>query len=210
MAIYFLSSIVILLAALSIWSDHRGRWTLAYVFRPLTMLVLIFLVGVSTIPETAFYKYGIMAGLILSLLGDIFMMLRQKKFTAGLASFLAAQLIYIAAFWSGIHRPLLFWPLLPFILYALLIGFKIIPRTGGMKIPVLIYLSAIITMAWLAWERYLQLQEVKAFFALAGAVLFVVSDSVLACNRFVRPLRWAQVLILGTYFPAQLLIALSV
>jgi uncharacterized membrane protein YhhN len=210
MAACLLSSVVVLLAALSIWSDRRGRWTLVYVFRPLSLLVLIFLAGVAATPETAFYKYEIVAGLAFSLLGDIFMMLRQKKFTAGLASFLAAQLFYVAAFWSGIHRPLLFWPLLPLIFYALLIGFKLIPRSGRMKIPVLIYVSAIIAMAWLAGERYLQLQGGKAFFALAGAILFVVSDSVLAYNRFVRPLRWAQVLILGTYFPAQLLIALSV
>ncbi len=207
---YLLASAAILLAAISIWSDRRKRWILVYVFRPLTMLVLIYLACAATTPQTAFYKYLVVAGLVFSLLGDIFMMLRRKKFTAGLASFLAAQLIYAAAFWSGIHRPLLFWPLLPLAFYALPVGFKIIPRTGRMKIPVLVYISAIIAMAWLAWERSLQLQEVKAFFALAGAVLFVVSDSVLATNRFVRPLRWAQVLILGTYFPAQLLIALSV
>lgn len=210
MLAYQFSFVVILLATLSIWSDLRGRWTLIYVFRPLTMLLLIVFAATAARPETAFYRYGISAGLAFSLLGDIFMMLRQKRFNAGLAGFLAAQLCYLAAFWSGVKSPLSFWPLLPLLFYAVLIGTRLFPHTGRMKIPVLIYVSALIAASWMAWERYLQLQGGKAFFALAGALLFLLSDSVLAVNRFIRPLRWAQVLILGTYFPAQLLIALSV
>ena len=44
----------------------------------------------------------------------------------------------------------------------------------------------------------------------AGAGLFVVSDSVLAFRRFCHPLEWGRILVLGTYFTAQGGIALSV
>ena len=43
-----------------------------------------------------------------------------------------------------------------------------------------------------------------------GATAFVVSDAALAFDRFRGPLRAAPLAILGSYFPAQWLIALSV
>jgi uncharacterized membrane protein YhhN len=65
-------------------------------------------------------------------------------------------------------------------------------------------------MAWLAAERFVYFGGAGTLMACAGAVLFLVSDSVLAYDRFAGRIGGAQLLILGTYFPAQALIALSV
>jgi uncharacterized membrane protein YhhN len=75
---------------------------------------------------------------------------------------------------------------------------------------VLVYIGAITTMAVFAAGRYIALGGTKPLLAFLGAVLFLVSDSVLAYDRFGRKIGPARILVLGTYFPAQLLIALSV
>jgi uncharacterized membrane protein YhhN len=65
-------------------------------------------------------------------------------------------------------------------------------------------------MGWQAAGQWLAVRESWAAAALAGAILFTVSDGVLAWNRFRSPLPGAQALVLGTYWPAQWLIAWSV
>ncbi len=60
------------------------------------------------------------------------------------------------------------------------------------------------------WLGVVDPEASGALLACAGAVLFVVSDSVLAVNRFRRPFAAAQAVVLGTHFSAQYLIALSV
>jgi len=65
-------------------------------------------------------------------------------------------------------------------------------------------------MVWVAAERYIQVGSPSSLFGLCGPVLFLISDGLLAINRFMRPFRVAQAVILTTYFTAQWLIALSV
>lgn len=197
-------------AAITIWADDKQLWTLVYICRPLAMIAIILLAAGAAPPAVPFYKYGIMAGLVCSLAGDIFMMLRPKRFREGLASFLVAQLIYIAAFLSGLRLQFALWPLFPLILYAFIMLRILYPRLGKMKIPVIIYVLVIMTMARLALERYIQAGDAKSLLVLIGALLFVISDSLLAYNRFARPIRHAQFFILSTYFAAQWLIAMSI
>ncbi len=156
------------------------------------------------------YKTMILAGLGCSLLGDIFMMLRKKRFIEGLASFLVAQLFYIAAFRSGIVFSLSSVTFISFIIFAMLVSRLFFPYLGSLKFPVVVYIFVIVTMAGLAAERFIQIGGTKTLFSFVGAMLFVVSDLVLAVNRFVKPFKLAQLRILSTYFLAQWLIAMSV
>jgi uncharacterized membrane protein YhhN len=88
--------------------------------------------------------------------------------------------------------------------------FILAPKLGPMKVPVFVYIAAITTMAGFAATRYVDRGGARPLLAFIGAVLFLVSDSVLAYDRFARKVPAARIIILGTYFPAQLLIALSV
>lgn len=81
---------------------------------------------------------------------------------------------------------------------------------GAMRVPVVGYVVVIVVMAWQAAARAAGLGSVGALLAAAGAALFVLSDAALAVNRFRRPFRAAQAVILPTYYAAQLLIAWSV
>jgi uncharacterized membrane protein YhhN len=206
-----LSACAVLSAGLTIWADRKGRRGLFQRIKPLTTSLIIAVAAVAPVPEPAAYKIFILAGLVASLAGDIALALPEKWFATGLAAFLVAQVLYIMAFRPGPTRPVSVGIFLPFILYGLLIYFILRPGLGPLKLPVFAYVGAIIIMAGFAASRYVALGGLKPLFAFVGAVLFLISDSVLAYDRFGRKLGPAvQIVILGTYFPAQLLIALSV
>jgi len=88
--------------------------------------------------------------------------------------------------------------------------FLLAPKLGPMKVPVFVYIAAITTMAGFAAARYVDVGGTKTLLAFAGGILFLISDSVLAYDRFAKKVPLARLFVLGTYFPAQLLIALSI
>jgi uncharacterized membrane protein YhhN len=196
----------ILLSGVATIVCEEGGWRRGvYLFKPLTtILILVLALG----GEPGTYRALVCAGLAFSLAGDVFLMLPTDRFVAGLVSFLIAHLLYIAAFVTeGVGFT--WWAALPFALYAAVLLRVLLPRVGdGLRAPVLVYAVTLAAMAWLAAEvaiRGVPGAEVAA----VGAALFVVSDSALAVNRFVRPFRLAQTVVLLTYFAAQTLIAWS-
>ncbi|HEX8693316.1 MAG TPA: lysoplasmalogenase [Longimicrobium sp.] len=200
-------------ALLTITAEARGWRTGVYVFKPLTTLLVLGLAlfeGNSVYP---WYQFFVVAGLLFSLAGDVFLMLPRDRFVAGLASFLLAHLCYIGAFGIAVSRRT------PLIVGALLLwGFVLLrvlwPGLGRLRVPVIVYAAVLLTMAWQAWEYGApdfvgELLRGYGWAAPAGATLFVVSDSALAVDRFARPFRHAPALVLATYYAAQTLIALS-
>ena len=185
---------------------EEGGWRRGvYLFKPLTTGLILALASMSGEPA---YRWLVCAGLVFSLAGDVFLMLPKDRFVAGLVSFLAAHLLYIAAFSLG--GVTFTWTVaLPYALYAAVLLRVLLPRVGALGVPVLVYALALTVMAWIAAERAAAGLP-GGWLAAVGAALFVVSDSALAVNRFVRPFRGAQALVLSTYFLAQTLIALSV
>jgi uncharacterized membrane protein YhhN len=204
-----LTILAIISALIHIWGEYFGPPVLIYIFKPLTMILIIIIALLAKEPSSRKYKYAIIAGLLFSLGGDIFLMLPVDLFIAGLISFLIAQLIYTYAFHSG--RPLRskFLAMLLFALYGVLIYVVLLPGLNGMAIPVAFYVLAILTMAWQAWDQWDQVRARWALLALIGALLFVISDSILALNRFGEPFAAARALTLSTYYAAQWLIANS-
>jgi len=197
-------------AVMATWSQAASRRRLHLVTKPLTTGLIIAVAAVAAAPVPAAYKTLVLAGLALSLLGDIALMFPEKWFTAGLVAFLAAQVFYILAFKPRPGHPVSPATFLPFVLFGLLMFFLLAPKLGPMKIPVFVYIAAITTMAGFAAARFVDRGGTKPLLAFIGAVLFLISDSVLAYDRFARKVPGARIIILGTYFPAQLLIALSV
>ena len=205
----FLTGLIFLTAALTIWGEESGRRKLVYLFKPLTTGLIFLLAMILTRGHFSLYTTAILLGLLFSLAGDVFLMLPGDKFLQGLLSFLLAHLFYIFAFSRG-HAFGANWALLIFLAYGILIFAFLYPGLGKMKIPVAVYVLVILTMVWQAWVRFDGLQTAQAANALAGALLFVASDSLLAIDRFRKKLPLARLWILGTYFLAQWLIAISV
>lgn len=204
-----LISLIAVSTALTIVGKYRSR-NLLYIFKPTTIGLIILLAWLTGGEQPDRYFWLIFAGLLFSAAGDVFLMLPKDRFVPGLLSFLIAHLLYIVAF--SAHAGFFAAPLLalPFLLGAGVLLAILLPKTGTLALPVIVYSTALATMGWQAASRWQVLQDDASFYAMIGAILFMVSDSVLAINRFARPFRAAEVVLLTTYFAAQTLIALSV
>lgn len=201
-----LSALAMLSAALCIRAHAAGpdARPQIYLFKPLATTAILLIAALTPESVGPFYQMAIVAGLGLSLLGDICLMFPGERwFVAGLVSFLLAHLAYIAGFvtrWQAGWMAIL-W-LIGYVVAGVVMSRLILPHTGRLRGPVAVYVLTILTMAWLG-------AGVSAM-AGVGAALFVVSDGLLAYDRFVRPLPHARLFVLTTYWLAQWLIALSV
>lgn len=197
-------------AALNIVGEFTGRRRMVYLFKPLTTILIILLALMLPATTPAPYKLLVLLGLLFSLAGDIFLMLPRDRFVPGLVSFLVAHLFYIVAFTRGVGFNFTWWTLVLYLLYGGVMLALLRPHLGDMRLPVLVYMAVILVMGWQAWERWLVLGTVAALAAAGGALLFVISDSALALDRFRGRFAAARLLVLSTYFAAQWLIAWSV
>lgn len=205
-----LSLLVLMSVVLLLRAEFANARSQIYIFKPLTTILIMLVALTAAEPRGAFYQYAIVVGLVFSLAGDILLVLPSDRFIPGLVSFLLAQIAYIVAFVPGTQWLSTFWSPLPFVVYAVVLLSVLLPHTGKMRAPVLMYGVVIVTMAWRAGERWLQLPGSSTLFAFVGAALFVLSDSSLAVNRFVTKYRGERLITLGLYYAAQWLIALSV
>jgi uncharacterized membrane protein YhhN len=191
-------------------ADGRGALRLTYVFKPLTTALILAIALIPDTPVSETYRGLVAAGLLFSLAGDVFLMLPANRFREGLASFLVAHLLYIGAFTSTAGFQLAPFALVPMLAAGALMFRALLPHLGELRLPVAVYVTAIGVMVWQAGGQWLEAGTTWAACALLGALLFAVSDSLLAWNRFRNAIPHSQVWVLGSYFPAQWLIALSV
>lgn len=197
-------------AVLAIQGEYKPTRTQVYIFKPLTTILIIFMALLGSGVTTPLYKGLIIAGLIFCLGGDVFLMLPARYFIAGLVSFLIGHVLYIVAFVSDAGFQFSSWWLLPLAAYGGVVYSLLHPHLGNMRLPVIVYMVTILTMAWQALARWSLSPTSSALLAAMGAVSFVLSDSALALDRFRSKFRSARVLVLSTYWLAQWLIALSV
>jgi uncharacterized membrane protein YhhN len=201
-----LSIITLTLAIATIYAKLQENETLQFIFKPLTMLAIV-LIAISNLSNPInFYQTAILAGLIFSTIGDVFLIKDKQFFVQGLVAFLIGHICYIAAFWTNPN-----WLSLIFYLLYVIFFLKILWKDlGKLKIPVGIYATAIALMSWMALSKTIEHHNHHTLHAFLGSLMFVISDSLLAYNKFKLPFRLAPLFVLGTYFLAQWLIATSV
>jgi uncharacterized membrane protein YhhN len=200
----WLAAAIVLSAVLAIaaapWALDQ-RW-LAFVFKPLaTVLIIVFALGRGH--DEPVVRRWVIAGLVLSLEGDVALLWPKEGFLPGLVSFLLAHLAYLVAF-TRVRR-FAATPL-PFVVYAVVAGAILALLWPGvpapLRLPVLLYVLALASMAAQAavlWRAGLPRGGVLAL----GGALFVLSDALLATNRFGTPLPMASLWILASYWAAQ-------
>ena len=210
LASWILTTTAVLSGAVYIWTTYAGTQAQRFLFKPLTTVLIL---GVAlTLPDAVspLYRTLIVAGIVFSLGGDIFLMLPQNLFVWGLVSFLIAHLFFVAAYVGRAGFQLHWWLLAPFAIYGAFLLYLLWPHVGDLRLPVVIYALVLLVMGWQAAELWWSLRDTAALLALLGAVLFVASDSILALNKFRAPIPHRDVLIMSTYYGALLLIAWSV
>ena len=187
-----------------------------YWTKPIPILLLI--AALLKVRRPKFSNWYLI-GLVGSLLGDISLLFQNETpilFIIGLLFFLSAHILYITSFQTILNDsilplfksiPTLFFSGM-FLLYAIVFYYTIYPTLGDMKIPVAIYIIVILSMLIRAYLLNVQLHKANLIFF--GAVFFVISDSILAFNKFFLPIPHASLLIMGTYYLAQILIFLGI
>ena len=199
------SIISLISGIITIYAKLRENDSLQFIFKPLTMVAIILLAFLNSSAPLTFYQKAILIGLIFSTIGDIFLIKQDRFFVQGLVSFLLGHICYIIAFWTSPNSISgLFYAV--YVVFFLSILWK---HLGKLQFPVVFYSLVLAVMSWMAVSLYLESQNNKTLFAFFGSIVFIVSDSLLAFNKFKTPFRLAHLWILATYFLAQWLIALS-
>ena len=172
-------------------------------------IALLLIVG---LPPHNTFGWLITAGIVFSLLGDIFLLGDgDREFMIAVALVLIAHVLYSAAF-LGVSGPSGVWSLPTAVVVCLtaMLVRLLWPGLGKMRIPVLVYATAITVMvASASGTMGGPLPPTAAVLAAAGAFVFYISDSTLAWNRFKRPYAHAGLITLSTYWVGQIGIALS-
>jgi uncharacterized membrane protein YhhN len=158
------------------------------------------------------YAKWILAALLFSLAGDILLMFQERNslfFLLGLSAFLLAHIFYILFFHqvrtAEQIKINIYLPGIVAAYYAILI-YILLPHLQEMKVPVLVYGIVISIMFLLAMHMLFIKNTGAGKWMMAGALLFVISDSVLAINKFYQPFEAAVLIIMVTYGTAQFLI----
>ncbi|MGD8813077.1 MAG: lysoplasmalogenase [Anaerolineales bacterium] len=209
MTIRMLTVLTIVSGIIAIAGHYIEPPWIVYVFKPLTTILILITAILGGANAPPIYRIAILIGLVFSLAGDVLLMLPSDQFTAGLVSFLIAQICYIVAFTSSRGFNIGWISLVVVVIYGAMVYALLSPYLGKMRLPVIAYMLVILMMAWQAWERWSALGDRGALFAFIGAVLFVLSDTILAWNRFRGEFTAARALSLGTYYAAQWLITNS-
>ena len=197
-----------------IYGLYIDSTTLRLLTKGLPVIALIFWLGAA---PASTYRRWISLGLLFGLGGDILLDIPQEhlanQIVFGLGSFLIVHLAYIRAFTSDTRR------LAPVgLLFALLCGGGMLGMLnsspdglGPLFLPVAVYALVISCMFWRAIARLgvNGIPRDSALLAAAGALLFVISDSLIGVNRFVQPFDEAKYAIIITYWLGQFGIAAS-
>lgn len=189
--LYIISAIIFIIAVFT------KSQLLANLTKPVPLIILIFLIQWKS-P----YSVLIGIGLIFSLAGDVILE-SFKLFVPGLIAFLIAHLFYIAAFIKKSSKPAILSSL-PFYAYALLMFVLLKNYLGEMVIPVGFYILVISTMLWRSFIQRNSSEISK--WAFLGAILFTISDSLIAISTFYKPFMLSSLFIMITYWSGQFMI----
>ncbi len=203
---YFIITIFLFIVA-SISAKQFGNIKLYRIFKPITILLIIALPLLDGREEYSTYAYLIMTGLIFSFLGDLFLLFPDKYFNNGLYSFLVAHVLYAFAFNQNVNE-YCFGVAAVVIVFVLIVAKFLAPKLSAMKYPVILYILVISAMLYSGINYDRQLLTIT--YVSIGAILFAISDTVLAFNKFYKKFSFAEPIILSTYFVAQLMFTMSI
>lgn len=164
-------------------------------------------------------KNALLLALLFSWIGDVILLfadIAEIYFILGLVSFLTAHIIYCVLFNNQIKikapKNRIIFAIGSFIIAFYLIGMLsvLLPSLGDLKIPVIVYASVISIMLLFAFNGFLVWENPGNKYILIGAIAFVISDTILAINKFYEPIERSSFFIMLTYLVAQYLIALGI
>ena len=209
----FIAFFCLLLALELICSHFASLEPYRIITKPLIVLSLIIFFLFRAKHLDSMSKSLTLLALICSLVGDILLLFADQAssfFLAGLVAFLLAHIMYISTFLkrrNPYKKPYLLYILLAS--YAVFIFLLLKNYLGNLMVPVAIYISIILAMAITSFLRINQVSASSFLLVFLGALFFLISDSILAINKFYTPLAMSHISIMFTYATAQLFIVLG-
>ena len=195
------------IAAAEIVSQFFDLHALHFVSKPLLIIVLVLYYNQSVSSVNRIF----VGALVFCWMGDVFLLFEPVSglfFMAGLGSFLIAHLFFILSYrqfqfaedgYKGTQRVRLSFPV---VLAGSGLVVVLSPRLGDLKIPVMIYALALTLMVLQSIFRLGRTSAQSFWMVFAGAILFMISDSLLAINKFYQPISNAGVWVMSTYIAA--------
>lgn len=194
---------------------------LDYIFKPLIMISLGGHFVVNSSNSELKIRILAVVAILFSLFGDTFLMfsgIDPNFFILGLGSFLVAQVGYIFLFHrlnqtDGVKPYLAKKPiwLVVYISYGAVIYFFLYPNLDPvLKIAVFVYMTALLVMSAMAVNRNGVQPAISFILVFAGSILFVVSDTLIAIDKFLTPVAAGRFLVMSAYMAAQFLIVTGV
>ncbi len=221
-----LSLLFLVLLMMDMYSETTLNYAIMWTVKPFLMpiLLLLFLLNANNVLRLE--RICVVIALSFSCLGDILLMQhRNDLFIFGLTSFLIVHISYVISFFVRLHhgrdslkRRLTISAMIiiaiPFLAYITLMLYIFHPilnadteETKGLFVPVAIYTCVIVGMAYLS---YLRDRKTPGFWCVfVGVIFFVLSDTILAFNKFVVPLPTPGLFIMFTYGIGQYLITIG-
>ena len=192
-----------------------GWHWLHWICKPLATVLILGSVWRTDVPVSVGYRRWIAIGMLFSLAGDIFLMLPQDAFVPGRVAFLIGHACFIRALLDDTRfaaRPL---AVLACLAYGVLNLWALWPSLpGALHLPVVVYVTVLACMAGQAvaraWWHARDALAKPAQWAMAGALLFMLSDTLLAWNRFRVVIPLSALWVLATYYAALWCLARSV
>ena len=206
--------VAVLVIAAADWAAVVKGWMkVEYFAKPATMLMLFVTLAVAGgFGATALICFGV--GIIFSMAGDIFLMLSNRWFIAGLTAFLLAHISYIIGLNTPFGHESPLWAIAIGIILAFAAARVLQPILAGLRVKgqgklvpavlaygtviTLMLLSAILTLYRIDWKTS------ASGLVTLGAILFYFSDIILAWNKFVRPIRNGRVMNMVSYHIGQI------
>jgi uncharacterized membrane protein YhhN len=205
---WVLIALTLAVAAADWWAVATDRRQVEYVLKPATMVALIAAAVTLADPVADVARWFVVAGLVCSLAGDVFLMLDPKYFVAGLGSFLAGHVMYVVGLsqLDGINVPMALVGVALVAVAAAVIGTRVVRGAAGqdrrLRVPVALYMAVISLMVVTAFGSLVPA-------AIIGAVLFYASDGILGWNRFVEPVPHGRIAVMTTYHLGQVGLVLA-
>ena len=166
----------------------------------LKIIPIAVLLGGVLKTKSSLMRTILLSALVFSGCGDL--LLAFDEFIFGVAAFLLAQLSYAWLFrhhWQGFYNR---WHISVLLLiYMLVIMWWLLPNLGNLQFAVVAYLIAIATMGLFAFQSSLPMR-----WAVLGAILFIISDSFIAINKFISPIPYESYWIMSSYYMAQFML----
>ncbi len=192
-----LLSVAGVMAVLNWGAVSRSNKIVEYISKPATTIAFLFTAVLLDVEHSSSWWLRL-AALVFCLAGDVFLMLPRNAFVPGLAAFAVGQILFTSSFVAGgIQTDSMLIGLVIIVPVAVVLARRFLGalrhrEMNDLVLPVVVYLVVISVMAVMSVAS-------GSWLAIAGAVIFMLSDSLIAETRFVQPQRWHSVGIMVTY-----------